>query len=307
MTTPLVTCQSYMALDVVELETCIQDAETVAGLRVVATNRDRALLTSNARHAELLLFRSEQNAARCIGLQAVDAGAVNEVAMRLRHEGLKILSEHPSLGCIDRSVTFATSEGHIIEVHTAMPNDQTVRHAGPGVHPRRIDHVNLSAADPMKLHGELSRTLGLKLSERTGGCELMWLRAADGRHHTVGIAKGRPGIHHFCWELGQFGDYMRLGDILDTLDRVIVWGPGRHGAGDNIFAYYIDPAGFLVECSSEMEVIDDSNGFEPRVTDVPPDLSNIKVVNRWGTAPPLQWIEHHSPFARADKIMSFGP
>jgi catechol 2,3-dioxygenase len=300
--TSLVSCQSYMALNVVDIDASVRDAQDVIGLSLVDRTAERALLTSNTRRAELVLYRSKEDAARCVGLQALDALAVDEAAKRIKKEGLRILTDRPSMDCIERSVTFATSEGHVIEVHTAVPNDQPIRHVGPGIHPRRIDHVNLAASDPLKIFNELNRTLGLKLSERTGGCELMWLRAADRRHHTVGLAKSKTGVHHYCWELAQFNDFMRLGDVLDALDRVFVWGPGRHGAGDNLFAYYIDPAGFLVECSSEMEVIDDSAGFEPRVTDVPPDLSNIKVVNRWGAAPPLQWIQHHSTFAAISNV-----
>ena len=124
------------------------------------------------------------------------------------------------------------------------------------------------------------------------------MRAADGRHHTVGCVKGpRPGIHHYAWEFAQFSDFMRLGDVLDALDRVIAWGPGRHGAGDNLFTYYVDRSGFMVECSSEMEVIVNDAGYEPRVADIDPDLTNIKVVNRWGAPPPRPWIQHHSDFA----------
>ena len=298
--TPLVKCQSYMALNVVDLEACTADAQNVAGLNLVEKNGDRAQLTSNQRHAELILHRSSHNAARCFGLEAIGKEAVIEAKSRIRKEGLRIVSERPSLPCIEHSVTFATSEGHVIEVHTAMPDDRPRRYAGPGIHPRRIDHVNLESSNPLATYNELNRAIGLKLSERTGGCELMWLRAADGRHHTVGIAKGKPGLHHFCWEFGQFGDFMRLGDVLDVYDRLMVWGPGRHGAGDNVFAYYVDPAGFLIECSSEMEVIDDSNGFEPRITDIPPDLSNPKVVNRWGPLPPMAWIQHHSDYASVE-------
>jgi catechol 2,3-dioxygenase-like lactoylglutathione lyase family enzyme len=296
--TALVNCQSYMALNVKDIDACIADAQNVAGLRLVERSQDQALLTSNTRRAELILHSAHENSAGCIGLEAPSAEAVAETARCVRKEGLRVLSEQPSLPCIEHAVTFATSEGHVFEVHTAMPHDQPRRYPGPGIHPRRIDHVNLGCADPQKTFDELHRTIGLKLSERTGGCELMWARAGDGRHHTVAFAKGKPGLHHFCWEFAQFSDFMRLGDVLDTYDRLLVWGPGRHGAGDNLFAYYVDPAGFLVECSSEMEVIDDSQGFEPRVIDVPPDLSNPKVVNRWGALPPLAWIQHHSDFAK---------
>lgn len=294
--TAIVNCQSYMALNVENLDASISDAQQVAGLSLVERTERRALLTSNSRHAELVLYSASENAARCVGLEAPTSEAVAEATRRVRKEGLRIISERPSLPCIKKSMTFATSEGHVIEVHTPMPLDRPRRYPGPGVHPRRIDHTNLACIDPQKTYDELHRTLGFKLSERTGGCELMWARAGDGRHHTLGLAKGKSGLHHFSWEFAQFNDFMRLGDVLDTFDRMLVWGPGRHGAGDNLFAYYVDPAGFLVECSAEMEVIDDAMGFEPRVIDVPADLSNPKVVNRWGALPPQAWIQHHSNF-----------
>lgn len=125
------------------------------------------------------------------------------------------------------------------------------------------------------------------------------MRAGDGRHHTVGIARSaQPGLHHLAWEFAQFSDFMRLGDLLDTQDRMMVWGPGRHGCGDNLFSYYVDSAGFLIECSAEMEIIADDR--PPNVIACPPDLSNIKVVNRWGAPPPQAWIDHMSVFAPAD-------
>jgi catechol-2,3-dioxygenase len=35
----------------------------------------------------------------------------------------------------------------------------------------------------------------------------------------------------------------------------IVWGPGRHGPGNNIFIFIEDPDGNWIEISAEMEVI----------------------------------------------------
>ncbi|MGO4666942.1 VOC family protein [Bosea sp. 2RAB26] len=299
--TPLVTRQSYMALNVEDLDACVRDAESVLGLRIVDYHDGRAVLTATGRRAELMLHQASGNAARTVGLEALDGDAVEAAASRASAVGLAVLSREPSLPCIERSVTFTTSDGHVFEVHTPMPADQPRRYAGAGIHPRGICHVNLTSPDPWRIYGELHETLGLKISERTSGCELVWLRAADGRHHTVGIVKGaRPGIHHYAWEFAQFNDFMRLGDVLDALDRVVVWGPGRHGAGDNLFAYYLDPAGFMVECSSEMEVIANDTGYEPKVADIDADLTNIKVVNRWGAPPPRPWIQHHTDFAVFD-------
>lgn len=294
---PLVQRLGYIALNVTNLDAACEDAVNIAGVHVVDNGSHRALLTSNSRHAELVLHKAESNEVRCIGLQAVDSDAVDEVARRVKAAGLEILSRVPSLDCIEKSVTFVTSEGHVFEVHSAMPDDRPRRYLGPGVHPRCLDHVNLSAADPKRIAEELEKTVGLRLVERTTGYEIMWMRAADNRHHTVAAVKGPSGIHHFSWEFSSFEDFKSLADTLDADDRVLVWGPGRHGAGDNLFAYYVDRSGFLVECIAEMELIHEE-GFEPRVSDPGENLSNIKVVNRWGAPPPLAWIQHHNTFAR---------
>ncbi|MDF8357673.1 VOC family protein [Ensifer adhaerens] len=293
---PLVYRLGYVALNVVDLDACVADAVAVAGVSVVEKTADRALMTSNARHAELVLHKASSNEARAIGLEALDANAVAAVAANVRQAGLRLISEQPSLPAIQRSVTFATSEGHVFEVHTPMARDQKPRYPGPGIHPRCIDHVNLAAVDPEKMTKQLEQVLGLRLSERTSGYELVWLRGADGRHHTVGFVKGRSGIHHYSWEFSDFADFKRLGDVLDTFDRQLVWGPGRHGAGDNLFTYYVDPAGFMVECTAEMEVISEMN-FAPRIVDPGENLSNWKVVNRWGTLPSAAWLNHHCDFA----------
>ena len=292
--TALVLRLGYVALNVTDMTAAARDAENIAGVRVVEKTATRMLMTSNQRHAELIFYKSDKNTVRCIGLEANNTECVAEVARRALDRGLHILSETPSLDAISHSVTFVTSEGHIFEVHTPMLCNQPIRYLCGGIHPRYIDHVNLTAENPKLIIEELVEVLGMKLSERSAGYEINWLRAGDHRHHTIGMVKGAPGLHHYSWEFADFADFKRLGDMLDADDRSLVWGPGRHGAGDNLFAYYLDSAGFLVECTAEMELI--QHNEEPRIVDVGENLSNPKVVNRWGTLPPQMWIDHHSPF-----------
>jgi hypothetical protein len=37
-----------------------------------------------------------------------------------------------------------------------------------------------------------------------------------------------------------------------------VWGPGRHGPGNNVFAYYVAPFGAVIEYTAEVERVDDN-------------------------------------------------
>lgn len=238
--TCLVNRLGHVALNVTDLDAAVADAITITGLNLVERSADRAVLTSGRQRAELVLHRARQDAVRCIGLVAPGAAEVEEAAARAGRAGWRILAERPSIGAMARAVTIASPEDHVLEIHTPLPEDQPRRHGGPGIHPRRLCHVNVASQDPLALERLLEETLGLRLSERTEARELVWMRAGDGRHHTVGIAKSaQPDLHHFAWEFAQFSDFMRLGDLLDTQDRMLVWGPGRHGCGDNLFSYYV--------------------------------------------------------------------
>jgi catechol 2,3-dioxygenase len=293
---PLVHQLGHVSLDVANLEIAVRDAENISGVRVVEKSTEYVLLSSNQRRAELVLRPASQNRVRCVGLEALNAAAVNEVLSRTQKEGLTVVTDQPSLKFIDRAVTFLTSEGHAFEVHTPVPRDQKIRFVGAGIHPRCLDHVNLTSTDTKQITDELQSVLGLRLSERSLNHELVWLRAGDGRHHTVGIVRSpTPGLHHFSWELNDFNDFKRIGDALDAEERLLVWGPGRHGAGDNLFAYYFDQSGFMVECTAEMEVIQDES-YQTRIFDVSTLIKNPKPANVWGQLPPPVWGQHTTRF-----------
>jgi hypothetical protein len=295
---PLVQRLGYVAVNSTDPAALALDVANIIGAREVGREGGRILMSSNERHAEFVIHEAGDDCLRVTGLEAVSPEAIDEVKTRAERAGLRILSTTPSLPAIAKSVTFATSEGHVYEVHTPMPHDRPLRFHGPGVHPKCIDHVNFAAGDPAKWADEMSAACGFILSQRTAGYEISWMRAADGRHHTIAAVKSHSGgVHHISWEFNAFEDFKKLGDALIVEDRRLVWGPGRHGAGDNLFLYFKSPGGFLFECIAEMEVIHDIH-MPPRVVDPGENLSNWKVVNQWGALPPTEWITHHTPLAR---------
>ena len=38
----------------------------------------------------------------------------------------------------------------------------------------------------------------------------------------------------------------------------VEWGIGRHGPGDNVFSYFVEPNGFVVEYTTEVEQVDEA-------------------------------------------------
>lgn len=286
----------YVAFNVANFDECVSEAQEVIGINLVENNGKRAVFTSNRRYGEYVLYKADRNAAKAVGLEAYDAESVAAVAKRARAHGMTILTEKPSLDVIEASVTLETVNGHVIEVHTPMPSNQPVRHLGAGIHPRYIDHVNLKGPDPAGVGKQFEDVLHLRLSDMTAGREIVWYRAGDGRHHTLAMLLGDKGIHHISWEFAGFSEFQRLGDILALRDRRITWGPGRHGPGDNLFSYYIDPTGVIVECCAEMEYLPDDT-HPAGIVDPGENLSNHKVLNQWGTLPSKEWLENHLDYA----------
>jgi catechol 2,3-dioxygenase len=126
---------------------------------------------------------------------------------------------------------------------------------------------------------------------------LIWMRGANRQHHILGIVRGETGLHHYSFELRSFGDYETLGDLLDRTGRELVWGPGRHRPGDNIYAYYLDPCGAMVECSHGMALVADDDAYQPNVITALKRPENVRALNVWGAPAPQPWLQHRFPFA----------
>jgi hypothetical protein len=84
-------------------------------------------------------------------------------------------------------------------------------------------------------------------------------------------------------------------DLLYHHDLDLIWGPGRHGPGHNIFTYHLNPDGFTVELFTELDTMsNEGNGyFDPRPwhRDRPQrpkvwDPASIRSRNFWGLSKP---------------------
>ncbi len=294
----LVFAIGHIKLNTSRLEEMLRDATEILGLRISGEAEGQVWLSSNGRAAELVLVASDENSCNTIGLEALTAEAVAEAASRVEGAGCRIVSERPSLAVCDAGVTFDTPEGLRFEIHTPTRDDMyKPRYATRGVGPRRLDHANLLSPDPEATRNQLIRIAGMGMSERMVNDALSWMYGGNRQHHILGVVKSHaPGLHHYSFEFPEFSMYNRLGDILDQHDRQLLWGPGRHRPGDNNYAYYVDSAGCICECSGPMSAVADEANFEPRVITNLARPGNVRDMNVWGTPAPVEWREHFFPF-----------
>ena len=273
-----------------------RDLQETVGLRITEQDGETVYLTSNNRHHEVAYVKGAGKAV-AIGLEAVSTQAVDEVHKRAKSDGLTILSDKPIGKYCARAVTVVAPGGAVFEVHTPIARNQPERYIGGGPRPRRIEHVNAFSPDTAAFGDFCAKTLGMKLSDRTSDDGFRWYRGADGYHHTIAMGPGASALHHYAFDLHSMEDLSRIADNLALKSRSLVWGPGRHGAGSNIFTYYPDPHGCLVENSIEMARIDNEAVYEPRSWDISEGL-NGRWINQWGTPPTSGFLVPGIEFGR---------
>jgi catechol 2,3-dioxygenase-like lactoylglutathione lyase family enzyme len=141
------------------------DLVDLVGLRVSGWRDGTALLTSNERLYEVAFRKSTETCVAAVGLEAMDAAAVDEVHRRAVSDGLEVIADQPLGPGIERAVRFRAPFGLVIEVHTPVKRSEVAHYVGPGSHPRRIEHINLKVPDVLAMRDVFTSVLGLKLSD----------------------------------------------------------------------------------------------------------------------------------------------
>lgn len=140
--------------------------------------------------------------------------------------------------------------------------------------PERISHIVLHSPDHKALVAWFCDVLGFKVSDWLG--DFMCFLRCNSAHHRFAILPGPPCLNHVAYDMPSIDDMMRGAHRLKLKGIDIGWGPGRHTAGNNTFTYFVTPAGFVAEYTSELEVVD----FETREASV--HVPAPQVMDQWG-------------------------
>jgi 2,3-dihydroxy-p-cumate/2,3-dihydroxybenzoate 3,4-dioxygenase len=122
--------------------------------------------------------------------------------------------------------------------------------------PIQLTHAVLNSTDVEAAERFAVQKLGFKVSDRTA--HMRFVRC-NRKHHALAYAKSDlASLNHIAFEMQDLEAVMRgIGRLRDA-GYEPVWGPGRHGPGNNVFGYFIAPFGGIVEYTAEVgEVGDD--------------------------------------------------
>lgn len=252
----------------------------VWGLDVVAEVGDKVFLAATGEDSHVLeLKQSDRAELRKITFRVRSAEDLASLLAKTVAAGSTVMREREPAGAPSGGERFVIREpqGSVLEfVH----GDRRKQGAIVANRPHRLAHVNINSAQIEALSAFYRDILGFRLTDRS---KLMAFLCCNADHHTVVLAEAPAnGLNHVAFLMPDLESVMRgSGRVVDH-GYPIGWGVGRHGPGDNVFAYFVDPQGVVIEYTAEVLQVDDS--YRPRGPQEwvwPPGRTD-----HWGIAPP---------------------
>ncbi|MEN3280646.1 MAG: hypothetical protein V7607_1786 [Solirubrobacteraceae bacterium] len=243
-----------------------------------------------------LIKRMAHVGLRVLDLDASAAWATTVMGMREveRADGTAYLTHtdcHHSLQLIedDRAafdhLAMEANDDEALERLVARLRERNVPIASEGARERGI-------ANAVRFHPPAGHVLEFRLSDTIGPSVLVFMRC-NTDHHGIGLQRGPTGMNHYAWNVESLATLGALGDVLARNDGRFIWGPGRHGAGANIFTYHVDPAGMVVEYYADLYQVWDERSYVPGQW----SLEDHRGQNLWGPGTPQELMEAATPIA----------
>ena len=150
----------------------------------------------------------------------------------------------------------ADPDGNVIVFGYAPVDEPRTGLRGP------IQHITFATQDIAAFEKFYVETLGYAVSDyvvrQSDGKVMTVFMRSNHEHHTIGVFfQDRTGVDHYSFEAGEWGVMKDWCDRFGERHIKLDWGPGRHGPGNNLFAFITDPDGNWIEISGELEIIYD--------------------------------------------------
>ncbi len=228
----------------------------------------------SGKNRQILIKEGMKNRLEFAAFSCRDEEGLNLLKERVKEEGIEVINLQPDLFQND-AISIVDQDGHNISFGLSKPNmnAESVLN-GP------LQHLTFSTLNVEKFVDFYVGKLGFCVSDRVlhsnGNLATCFVRS-NHEHHTVACFKSdRIGVDHHSYEAGEWNAIRDWCDHFASMNIELMWGPGRHGPGNNLFVFVEDPDGNWIEISAELEVIHDrpSNDWP----------QEERTLNLWGKA-----------------------
>jgi catechol 2,3-dioxygenase-like lactoylglutathione lyase family enzyme len=284
----------HLALVSPDVDRLVSYYTDVLGFDVTSRDNGTAYLTPELVHHAVTVSQGKQRGLDHLAFQI--EGPLDDAQAQLAAAGIAATRRSDAEPGIPELLELEDLDGNRLQLYAEV---KSVDAPGTGgIRPQKLGHVCYFVND-VQATTDFYEQLGFSWSDWMGDF-FVFLRC-NSDHHALNLLRSANGrrLHHIGYELRDWPHVQLACDALARSDHPLVWGPGRHGPGHNLFTYHHDPDGNVVELFCELDVmLDESLGyFEPRPwhQDVPqrPKVwtPGPRVPNSWGPLPPEGFLE----------------
>jgi catechol 2,3-dioxygenase-like lactoylglutathione lyase family enzyme len=284
---------SHATFETPDLERQIDYFTEIVGLALAERENGRAYLATKVGDLAVQLEKGDH--ARCakIAFQVAPDTEFDDIRRGLEAESVRCEPRSDACPGIAKMMSFEDPKGTVIEVfaaQTPIARNQPVA----GVGPLKLGHLAYCVAEPKDFAEFYGRVLGFRVSDWIEDWFVFMRCGPD--HHTVNFVRGkRTQMHHIAFELKDWAQIQAACDFLGSKNIPLIWGPGRHGPGHNIYTYHRNPDDQIIELFTELDkMLDESLGyFDPRPWHRDrPQVPKVwdKVRDIWGTPPTPEYL-----------------
>jgi catechol-2,3-dioxygenase len=253
----------YVGVRTNDVDAMVAYYTDVLRFAVVERAGDAAYLTTGLDHHCVVVEQGDPHGRARIGLQI--HGSLADAASGLGEAGIDVERRaDPEPGIAECLVVTEPDTG--IPLHLFERQAESGHAPTHGLRPQKLGHVAGYVDDLQTVQSFYEDVLGFRWSDTIG--DFFAFLRCNVDHHSMNFMESskRSGLHHTAFEMRDFMHMKEMFDHLSAHGIVLEWGPGRHGAGHNLFSYHRDPDGNLIELFSEIDLIFDEEAgvFEPR-------------------------------------------
>ncbi len=212
----------------------------ILGMTLVAKEKDAVYLASTVDHHSVVLRQGAS--AQCMRVGISDRARrddLDEFEKQVAGHGIKTARKKDPEPSIGDMVTFADPKGTIMEVFK-RDDFSHQKFQTKGIVPHKLGHVAFHVTDVKHTTKFYCDVLGFRESDWMGDF-FSFLRCGPD-HHTINLMQTGSNRHfHTAFELRDWGHMQTACDYLSLNGYKLLWGPGRHGIGHNLFTYHRAP------------------------------------------------------------------
>jgi catechol 2,3-dioxygenase-like lactoylglutathione lyase family enzyme len=247
------------------------------GLREVKAD-DKSAWFAAAGSDELYVVRLRQSTLKrveLISLAAPDRGSVDQLFKQVEAAKCRIMFAPRELDGFGAGYVFRffSPDGLPFEISSDVARSTIHPIALGSSLPEKISHIVLHSPNHKALTEFFIKTLGFQLSDWLG--DFMSFLRCNEWHHRIAILPGPPCLNHVAYDMLNVDEMLRGVGRLKRAQTDILWGPGRHTAGNNAFSYFATPNGFSVEYTAELERV--TEDWKPTV-----HVPTPSIMDQWG-------------------------